>query len=61
MTNNPDRRIKQHQDGKEQTTEFYRPFQVLLIENFQNRPQARIREKYLKSGCGKEWIKNNLI
>lgn len=61
MTNNPERRIKQHQDGKEQTTAFYRPFKVLLIENFQDRPQARTREKYFKSGCGKEWIKQNLL
>jgi len=60
LTNNPERRIAQHQDGRERTTEPYRPFEKLLIEEFQTRPLAREREKYLKSGIGKEWIKEKM-
>ena len=60
MTGDPERRIGQHQDGKERTTAPYRPFQVLVIEEFTTRIEARKREKYLKSGIGKEWIKKML-
>ncbi len=57
LTNNIVRRVHQHQAGKEKTTAPYRPFDVILIEEYPTRPLARKREKYLKSGCGKEFIK----
>ena len=52
------KRIERHQNGWERTTKPYTPFKVLLIERFTTRLQAREREKYLKSGVGKEWIKH---
>ncbi len=57
LTNNLDRRFGQHQNGKEQTTAPYRPFVIVLTERFVTRIEARQREKYLKSGIGKEYIK----
>lgn len=51
------RRISEHQRGKETTTRAYRPFEVLLIEVLPNRMEARKREKFLKSGAGKEFLK----
>jgi putative endonuclease len=51
------RRISEHQRGKEATTRAYRPFEVLLIEVLPNRMEARKREKFLKSGAGKEFLK----
>jgi putative endonuclease len=57
MTNNLERRFKQHNEGHESTTRFYKPFKILYAENFGDRPSARIREKYLKSGTGKEFLK----
>ena len=59
LTNNIGRRVNQHQNGKEKTTAPYRPFDLLFTEQFNSRIDARNREKYLKSGIGKEWIKNN--
>jgi putative endonuclease len=53
----PIERVEQHQQGSEVTTRPYRPFEVLLVEEFQDRPTAREREKYLKSGAGKEFLK----
>jgi len=53
-------RFLEHQKGKEKTTSPYRPFRVLGTESFQTRKEARQREKYLKSGIGKEWIKSSL-
>jgi len=58
LTNNPKRRITQHQSKKEKTTAPYSPFKMVLIETFNTRQEARNREKYLKSGTGKEWLKN---
>jgi putative endonuclease len=58
LTNNPTRRINQHNAGKNKTTKPYLPFKTILIENYDCRPEARKREKYLKSGCGKESLKN---
>ncbi len=61
LSNNPERRIKQHNDKKERTTRCYSPFKTLLVEEFFTRNDAREREKYLKSGVGKEYIKQNFI
>jgi len=61
LTNNLVRRVKQHQEGKEKTTNPYRPFEIILVEEYKTRKEAREREKYLKSGAGKEWIKNIIL
>jgi len=61
LTNNVDRRVGEHQRGKEKTTRSYRPFSLIHVESFQTRIVARKREKYLKSGFGKEWIKSVLL
>ena len=57
LTNYPRRRFFQHQNGKEKTTSPYRPFRIILLEKFSTRAEAREREKYLKSGFGKEFLK----
>jgi len=54
---NAELRIEQHQRGKERTTKPYRPFEILMVEHHRNRQEAREREKYLKSGAGKEFLK----
>ena len=60
MTDNIERRFLQHQNGYERTTAPYRPYKMILVEEFITRVEARKREKYLKSGVGKEWIKNRV-
>jgi putative endonuclease len=57
LTDNPERRIGQHNAGYEKTTRAYAPFSILLIESFPTRLEARALEKYLKSGVGKEYLK----
>ena len=61
LTNNVERRFGQHQKGREKTTAPYRPFEIILTEKYSTRPEARKREKYLKSGVGKEWIKRCIL
>jgi putative endonuclease len=57
LINDVERRIGQHEQGSEKTTASYRPFKIISVEKYASRPEARKREKYLKSGSGKEWIK----
>jgi putative endonuclease len=61
LTNNPDRRINQHNKGYNRTTKAYKPFEVILVEDFPSRSSAREREKFLKSGIGREFIKETLL
>ncbi len=60
MTNNLERRIDQHNQGKEVTIKPYPPFKLLLTELYDTRIAARKREKELKSGYGKEYLKTLL-
>ncbi len=57
MSNSYERRIKDHNLGKERTTRPYVPFQLIYIEECSTRTAARLREKYWKSGIGKERLK----
>ena len=57
MTENIDRRFKEHNSGKTKSTKGYRPWIFFFSEEFDTRIEARQREKYLKSGTGKEFIK----
>lgn len=57
MTSNVEDRVNQHQLGSERTTKPYRPFVLVYTEMCSTRIEARKRERYLKSGVGKEWIK----
>jgi len=58
LTNNVERRFNEHQTGKNKTTKPYRPFKIILTEQFETRVQAREKEIFLKSGTGKEFLKN---
>ena len=58
LTNNPDRRIAEHNNKRERTTRSYAPFDTILVEEYKTRSDARKREKYLKSGIGKEFLKS---
>ncbi len=57
LTSNLDERLKRHNNGYERTTKPYKPFVLIHSEVFDTRVQAREKEKYLKSGIGKEFLK----
>lgn len=57
MTNNIEKRIKEHNSGYEKTTKPYAPFTLIYTEELATRPEARIREKYFKSWQGKDFLK----
>jgi putative endonuclease len=50
-------RIERHNDGRERTTKGYRPFELIYTETVETRLEARAREKYWKSGVGKEQLR----
>jgi putative endonuclease len=58
MTNKVERRFDEHNTGKNKTTRPYKPFKLFYSEKFRTRTEARKREKYLKSGIGKEFLKS---
>ena len=38
----------------------YRPWEVVYVEYFNTKEEAKSREKFLKSGQGRAWIKKNV-
>jgi len=58
MTQNVQRRVDEHNKGRTKSTKGWRPWVLFFFEEFADRAEARKREKYLKSGFGKQWIKN---
>jgi putative endonuclease len=58
MTDNIPRRINEHNNGENRSTIAYHPFELIYSEEHENRIEARKREKYLKSGVGKEFLKS---
>ncbi len=58
MTTNLEKRVERHQSGREKTTRAYRPFELIFSEVLDvERSEARKREKYWKSGIGKEKLR----
>ncbi len=56
-TNNLIRRFKEHNEGKSGYTKLTKPFQLLHSESFADLKSARKRERLLKGGQGRQWLK----
>jgi putative endonuclease len=56
ITNNLERRLKEHGSGNTKGGQVIGDFQLLHTEQFEDYPSARNREKYLKSGVGRAWL-----
>lgn len=54
------KRIKQHRAGQVKSTETRLPIELIYYEMSLNEEDARTREKYLKTGMGKRYLKNRL-
>lgn len=59
-TNDLRRRLSEHNHGKVFSTKYRDPFELIYYEACLNGQDARAREKYLKTGMGKRYIKNRL-
>ena len=57
LTNNLDRRLKEHCNGESKSTKNLLPLKLIHVEIYGTRDEARKIEKFFKSGCGREIIK----
>jgi putative endonuclease len=56
MSNDPEKRLLQHNAGYTKSTKAYRPWVKVYLESFETLLEAVNREKYLKSGVGREYL-----
>lgn len=55
-TDNLDRRLKQHREGKTRTTKILKTFELVYKEEYNSLLEARLREKKLKSYKSSKYI-----
>ncbi len=60
QTNDLERRLKEHNEGLTKSIRFQLPFDLEHSEEFETRIEAVKREKFLKSGQGREWLDENV-
>ena len=60
LTKDPENRLMEHNTGKTKSTRPYKPWELIYKEQFDNFEKARKREKYFKSGIGREYLNNIL-
>ncbi len=59
MTSDLEERFKSHNElGTKGWTKNFRPWTIIHREAYSNKTDALKREKYLKSGVGREFIKS---
>lgn len=56
ITNDLDRRLQDHREKKTKGGQQLGSFGVIHTEECPDYSKARTREKYLKSGAGREWL-----
>lgn len=55
-----EKRLKEHKTGLVMSTKFRLPVQLVYYEVCGKKEDAHAREKYLKSGMGKRYIRNRI-
>ncbi len=60
QTNDLPRRLLEHKTGLARYTRGRGPWKLVLSEQYSTRAEAMKREKSLKSGKGREWLKTML-
>jgi len=58
ITNDLERRLVEHNAGRHSYTKRYVPWFVVYTEEFNDRIEARNREKYFKSSTGRRFMKS---
>lgn len=60
LTDNPDARLKIHNEGQVSHTSKYRPWRIETAIAFRSREKAAAFEKYLKSHSGRAFASKHL-
>ena len=61
QTTDIDKRIEEHNSGKTKSTKGYKPWKLVYFEKYETRDEALLREKFFKTGSGRELLKDKLI
>lgn len=61
MTQDLNRRLKEHNSGKQGYSKIYAPWELETYITFRNITLAESFEKYLKAGSGQAFLKKRLI
>lgn len=59
-TSDLQKRFQQHNAGGSKATKKDKPWKLIYYEACHNKHDMRAREKYLKSGMGKRFVRNRL-
>lgn len=57
ISKNVEKRLLEHNRDSVKSTKARKPFRIIFIEEALDKRAARVREKQLKSGCGREFLK----
>jgi putative endonuclease len=60
MTSDVKRRLQEHNRGYNRSTKARTPFELVYVVETGSRHEAREREKFLKSGKGREFLRSRL-
>jgi len=55
------RRLVEHKNGLVKSTRNRRPLELIYNEDFENKSEALARERFFKSGKGREFLERNNI
>ncbi len=58
MSCNVERRLREHNAGYNRSTRSRRPFEIIYLEQWDSRQKARERERFLKTGKGREFLRS---
>jgi len=61
ISNNPKRRLSEHNANKNPGTRGKGPWQLVHYEKYSSRKKARTQEKYYKTGSGREDLKRIIM
>ena len=61
QTSNLTRRIEEHNTRNDRYTSNKGPWKLMYFEEFESRSEAMKREKFFKTGKGREYWKNKLL
>ncbi len=59
-TDDLNKRLIEHNSGKTKSTKGYIPWRLVYYETFITREESILREKYFKTGSGREFLKDTL-
>ena len=61
QTTDLEKRIKEHNAGKTKSTRGYVPWKLVYFEKFNSIEEAVHREKYFKTGSGREFLSKIIL